>query len=78
MCMVDNLMKSHTLDGLTKEEVIELLGEPHKKDFPFEAVYCDVHYYLGPGRSLIRFDSEWLFITFDDNDRVNRYWICRN
>jgi hypothetical protein len=78
LCMVDNLMKKKILDGLTKEKVIELLGEPASKGFPFGAIDCDIHYYLGPERGFMRIDSEWLFITLDKDGKVNRYWIYRD
>ncbi|MBN1788629.1 MAG: hypothetical protein JW806_09590 [Sedimentisphaerales bacterium] len=75
LCMVDNLMSSGKLDGLTRNQVVELLGLPHSKEFPHGAVDCDIHYYLGPERGFIGIDSEWLFIKFDNNGRVVKYWI---
>lgn len=78
LCMVDSLMKQKILDGLTKEKVIELLGEPASKGFPLGAIDCDIHYYLGPERGFMRIDSEWLFITFDTDGKVKRYWIYRD
>ena len=78
LCMVDNLMSSGRLDGLSSNQVFELLGPPHDKSFPFGAKSCDIHYYLGPERGFIRIDSEWLFITFGDDGTVNRYWLYRD
>jgi hypothetical protein len=78
LCMVDDLIASGTLDGLTQEEVVGLLGPPEDKSFPLGAVDCDLHYYLGPERGFIRIDSEWLFITFGEDGRVDRYWLYRD
>jgi hypothetical protein len=78
LCMVDNLMSSKRLDGLSRIQVIELLGPPHSKDFPGGAAQCDIHYYLGPERGFIRIDSEWLFIKFDNDEKVQRYWLYRD
>lgn len=78
LCMVDNLIASHKLDGLTDRQVVELLGPPHDKSFPFESKKCDIHYYLGPERGLFRIDSEWLFISFDEDGKVARYWLYRD
>jgi hypothetical protein len=75
LCMVDSLLRSKKLKGLTHAEVIELLGEPEEKGFPGGAQSCDIHYYLGPERGLIRIDSECLSITFGPDGKVNRYWL---
>ena len=78
LCMVDHLMSSGQLDGLSSHQVIELLGLPHDKNFPFGATSCDIHYYLGPERGFLGIDSEWLFITFGDDSTVDRYWLYRD
>lgn len=78
LCMVDDLMSSGRLDGLTRKQVVELLGPPHDKSFPAGAKNADIHYYLGPERGYIRIDSEWLLITFGDTGTVNRYWLYRD
>ncbi len=78
LCMVDDLISSHALDGLAEHEVIQLLGSPHDKGFPFGSAQCDMHYYLGPERGFVRIDSEWLFITFGHDQKVHRYWLYRD
>jgi hypothetical protein len=75
LCMVDHLMSSGQLDGLTSDQVVQLLGHSHDKSFPFGAKSCDIHYYLGPDRGFWGMDSEWLFITFGKDGEVNRYWL---
>jgi hypothetical protein len=78
LCMVDHLMSSGQLDGLTSNHVIHLLGPPSDESFPYGAKSCDIHYYLGPERGFFRVDSEWLFITFGDDGKVDRYWLYRD
>ncbi|MCX7427606.1 MAG: hypothetical protein NTW96_18495 [Planctomycetia bacterium] len=78
LCMVDDLMSSGKLDGLTSSQVVELLGPPHDKSFPFGCTQCDIHYYLGPERGFFRIDSEWLFIALDKDGKVTRYWLYRD
>jgi len=75
LCMVDNLISSGQLNGLTSNQVVELLGPPENKGYPGGAKLCDIHYHLGPGRTFIRIDDEWLFITFDEKGIVNKYWL---
>ena len=76
LCMVDDLMASGKLEGLTETQVLELLGPSFDMRSPFGAAYCDLIYPLGPARRILRLDSEWLCITFGDNDQVNRYWLA--
>ena len=78
LCMVDHLMSSGQLDGLSSYQVIELLGPPHDKNFPHGAASCDIHYYLGPERGFLGIDSVWLFITLNNDSTVNRYWLYRD
>ena len=78
LCMVDDLMASGRLDGLTRNQVLKLLGPPEDKGFPGQAADYDIHYYLGPERGFLRIDSEWLFISLGDDGKVNRYWLGRD
>jgi hypothetical protein len=75
LVMVDNLISSNKLDGLSKAEVIELLGVPGNHDY-FNNY--DLVYWLGPERSFIRIDSEWLAISFDGKNRVREYLLVRD
>lgn len=75
LCMVDDLLSKGYLDGLTQTQVLDLLGPPEDKGFPYGAVNCDIHYELGPERSWIPMDKEWLFITFNEEDVVDKVWI---
>jgi hypothetical protein len=77
--MVDDLIASGRLDGLTRAEVVALLGEPLPRgSFPAGAMYTDMHYYLGPERGLFPIDSEWLFIDLDAEGVVESYYLYRD
>lgn len=60
--MVDDLLKRYKLIGMTRVQLVELLGPPN----PFESRQSDVSYtyYLGPERGFISIDDEWLDIKF--------------
>lgn len=79
--MADDLIRDKTLDGLTKAEVIGLLGEPFERDpmdgstYPAGAYSSDIHYLLGPERGAFAIDSEWLMIKFGEDGKVSRYWL---
>lgn len=77
--MADDLIRNKTLIGLTKAQVIELLGEPFPRDpvsgeiYPDGAYCSDIYYKLGRARGFLAMD-EWLLITFDDG-KVDRCWL---
>ncbi len=63
------------VNGKSKNEIIDLLG--HGEDFGyFKASGRDLIYILGPERSFISIDSEWLLLWFDQNNILERYEIC--
>jgi hypothetical protein len=65
--MVDDLLKRHSLDEMTRAEVVALLGEPD--DTPYFREW-DMVYWLGPERGLIGIDSEWLVLRLDEHQQV--------
>jgi hypothetical protein len=66
-CMVDDLLDRHELRGMTRAEVVALIGEPDaRSDFP----EYDLVYWLGPQRGLIGTDSEYLVMKLDQSRRV--------
>ena len=75
LCMADSLVGSGRLDGMTKGQVIDLLGPP-SSEVTDDTYFFD--YYLGPERGFIRIDSETLVIEFRDDGKVRRYWIYRD
>ncbi|MBD0335856.1 MAG: hypothetical protein ICV62_10240 [Cyanobacteria bacterium Co-bin13] len=68
-CMVDNLLEEGLLTGQSQAEVIALLGEPDLES-SFLQEY-DIAYPLGPERSLISLDSEWLVLKLDSAGQVS-------
>ena len=71
--MVDSLMDRRLLDGLTRAQVVELLGPA---DDTSKWRDWDLVYHLGPERrALIRIDSEWLVIRLDSRGAVAGYRI---
>jgi len=64
--MVDDLLKTYELVGMSKNQVDELLSIPEPTGY-----FRDYHYVyqLGPDRGPISIDSEWLGIKFE-NDKV--------
>ena len=69
--MVDSLLKEHPLRGLSKAEVITLLGP---QDDPSYFKSWDLRYWMGQQHGFIPIDSEWLVIRFEDG-RVSEYAI---
>lgn len=74
--MVDHLLKKYSITDMKKEEVINLLGEPTEGAYFKES--NNIVYYLGPERGIISIDSEWLVISFDEQDRVIENKIVRD
>ncbi|MCP4583288.1 MAG: hypothetical protein GY839_16895 [candidate division Zixibacteria bacterium] len=75
--LIDDLVDSKKLDGLTEEKVIELLGKPVDSGRGFYRTENEITYYLGPERGLIRIDSEWLSILIKDG-KVDSYNVWRD
>jgi hypothetical protein len=66
--VADGLELTGRLNGMTKSEVLELLGPPPPTD------KFDDHglvYVLGPERGSISLDYEWLLVDFDSAGRVS-------
>ena len=73
--MADQLIAQDKLHGLTRAEVVELLGEPPATQYFKDQ---DLVYRLGPERSFISIDSEWLVLHLDATGRVRDYRIVRD
>jgi hypothetical protein len=71
--MIDDLLAKRRLDGLTRNELLALLGPSDQT-----SNWRDWHlvYWLGPERTVFRIDSEWLVIKFDTAGRVASYRIA--
>jgi hypothetical protein len=66
-CMVDDLLATHALPGQTRDEIVRLLGAPPPSAF---AQPGTLTYRLGPERSPLGVDSEWLILELDAQQRV--------
>jgi hypothetical protein len=73
--MADGLIARRTLLGKTRAEVVELLGEPPPTDYFAD---WDMVYWLGPERSFISIDSEWLVVRLAEDGRVVDNQIVRD
>jgi outer membrane protein assembly factor BamE (lipoprotein component of BamABCDE complex) len=79
--MADRLVARRTLEGMSRSQVVALLGSPPRQEyFPeYELVY-----WLGRERKplfsfmFISIDSEWLAVKFGDNQRVSKAKILRD
>jgi outer membrane protein assembly factor BamE (lipoprotein component of BamABCDE complex) len=65
--MADGLLLTNRLLGMTREQVVALLGPPPATNYFSE---WDLVYQLGLQRSFIAIDSEWLVIRLGSNGRV--------
>jgi len=73
--MVDDLLRRNELIGMNREEVVALLGERDNVGYFPEYEFV---YFLGPQRSFIRLDSEWLVMNLDAEGNVSEVWIGYN
>ena len=75
LCMVDDLLKKYQFQGMSRGEVVALLGEPDGTESFRD---WDLVYWLGPERGFLRIDSEWLVLRLDDQEKVAEYRITRD
>ena len=72
--MVEWLVRSGRLDGLTRPQLLALLGPPSGAGYFTD---WDLVYWLGPERGWFGIDSEWLVIRLGPDGRVAEYEIAR-
>lgn len=72
LCMVDDLLATVPLVGLSRDRITELLG-PGDNTRSWQG--WDVVYLLGPERGAFRIDSETLVVQFGSDNRVKEYRI---
>lgn len=65
--MVDDLMRRHSFLGMTRDQVIAIVGEPDKTEYFRD---WDLVYWLGPEHGFISVDSEWLVFRLDGQKKV--------
>jgi len=73
--MADRLIAQSTLQGMTRSEVVSLLGTPPQTRYFSD---WDLVYWLGPERGFFSIDSEWLVVRLDARQRVIDYRIVRD
>lgn len=70
--MAENLLARYELRGMSRAQVIELLGKPDGED---DSILV---YLLGPERYGFGVDSEWLSLRLDSRGRVTDYQVSRD
>lgn len=73
--MADRLIAQSTLQGMTRNDVVRLLGTPPQTPYFGD---WDLVYWLGPERGYFSVDSEWLVVRLDARQRVTDYRIVRD
>ncbi len=73
--MIDALLTQRRLNGLSRLEIVALLGQPTPTN---KFAEHDLVYWLGPERGSLRIDSEWLVIDFGPDGRAASYRIVRD
>jgi len=73
--MVDSLLDQYHLQGMSREQIVALLGKPPETRYFKDS---DFVYWLGPERGAFRIDSEWLTIRFDQTKHVREARIVRD
>jgi hypothetical protein len=75
LCMVHDLLASGRLNGMTKSQVLEVLGRPDAGAPPERH---DWSYRLGPRPGRYREStSDELVIRFDDTAKLTGHWVYR-
>lgn len=75
--MVDDLLETKLVPGVTREQLLEWAGEPDRTRERNDTAISVWHYDLGSERGL-GVDSEWLEVTFDASGQVRRAELCRD
>jgi len=78
--MVGDLLKHHKFTGWSRQQVVELLGEPTPGE-PAKMGFsqCDIVYVLGLERAgALSLDDEALGFKFDEHGRVSKYGVTPN
>jgi len=70
--MLEDVLK--IIKGKTKTEIINILGNGSETEY-FKSEGSDLVYVLGPERSFVGIDYEWLLLWFDANGKLKKYEI---
>ena len=76
--MVDDFLNRYRLRGMTREEVVSLLGTPRETNYSNYFRDYDLVYWLGSEGGSLSLNSEWLLaIKFSGNGRVSKTALVR-
>lgn len=70
--MLGSLFREHDLKGMTRAQVVRLLGDPEETDYFSDS---EMVYVLGPERGFLSIDYEWLLFELDRSERVISYKV---
>lgn len=73
--MIDDLLATHNLVGMHRDEIVALIGEPDDTEYFRE---YEMVYYLGQERHPLGIDSEWLAIDLDTSSTSTFAGILRD
>jgi len=73
--MVDDLLRSQRLVGMSREQIEDLLGPGGDAAYSH---HYDLKYYLGPERRFAGIDSEWLVFKLDSAGIVSEAKIVND
>ena len=73
--MADGLLNSRVLLGMSRSEIVAMLGPPTSTDKFRDS---GMVYWLGPERGFMSIDSEWLTLNFDQAGKVRDVDIVRD
>lgn len=70
--MIDDLMSNHLRKGMTKAQVVSLLGESKLLEYPGSNRFA---YYLGFSCGFLCMDPDFLAVDFDRQDKVISFHV---
>jgi len=76
--MAHDIIRSRKLIGMSKENVVDLLGPPDRTGrYNRLEPDVDLNYSLGPEKGYISIDNEWLTVRFQDG-KVSEVAVTRD
>ena len=70
--MIEPFRLTHRVNGMSKQEIVDLLGPGDDTSYFSD---WDAVYWLGPERSILSIDSEWLVMRFGPDGKVIEHRI---
>lgn len=70
-CLINDIVKNDLLKNLSKNDIIELLGDE------LNDIHSDIwSYYIGDYRGILRLKRKKLFIFFNTKNKVKQIDVC--